>query len=484
MQEKRLEFRGGLLVALIPFLLFIVFCIIFFVVLQYYEMIALALGAIVSLIIGSLFSKKWSDYWDAVIAGMSQSLINTLALIFLVVGIFAKMMAASGVADGFVWLGIQMGMHGSLFCAFAFLISALIASATGTSFGTIFSCFPILYPSGILLGASPVFLAGAILSGAMLGDNIAPISDTTIASAGSQSFRDGKNADIGGVVFSRLKYVALAAPVAFVLFLIFGGQGSISADVSLDMLSQYSNPTGLAMLIPVAVLLFAAYKTGNIFIAVTWGLIIGCAIALPLGLFTARDIIWFSDGLLTGFIIDGINGMVGTVIFLYGISGIMGILTSSGILDTLVGALQKTKLVSTERGTELVIVLGGIISGICMGGAAAPAVLMFAPVAQRLGQKQDIHPYRRANLLSSSTFTISAIIPATSSFIFVVISAASGVIEEYPFIPELNPMTLMYSTFYAWTMLAAILFFIITGIGRIYEGTTHEKLKKRPGSPT
>ena len=192
MQEKRLEFRGGLLVALIPFLLFIVFCIIFFVVLQYYEMIALALGAIVSLIIGSLFSKKWSDYWDAVIAGMSQSLINTLALIFLVVGIFAKMMAASGVADGFVWLGIQMGMHGSLFCAFAFLISALIASATGTSFGTIFSCFPILYPSGILLGASPVFLAGAILSGAMLGDNIAPISDTTIASAGSQSFRDGK----------------------------------------------------------------------------------------------------------------------------------------------------------------------------------------------------------------------------------------------------------------------------------------------------
>ena len=144
MEQKRLEFRGGLGIALIPFLLFIAFCILFFVVLQYYEMIALALGAVVSLIIGSLLSKNWSDYWNAVIEGMSQSLINTLALIFLVVGIFAKMMAASGVADGFVWLGIKMGMHGSLFCAFSFLIAALITSATGTSFGTIFSCFPIL----------------------------------------------------------------------------------------------------------------------------------------------------------------------------------------------------------------------------------------------------------------------------------------------------------------------------------------------------
>lgn len=480
MEQKRLEFRGGLGIALIPFLLFIAFCILFFVVLQYYEMIALALGAVVSLIIGSLLSKNWSDYWNAVIEGMSQSLINTLALIFLVVGIFAKMMAASGVADGFVWLGIKMGMHGSLFCAFSFLIAALIASATGTSFGTIFSCFPILYPSGILLGASPVFLAGAILSGAIFGDNIAPISDTTIASAGSQGFRDGKSADIGGVVFSRLKYVAVAGPIAFIGYLIFGGHGSISSDVSLDLLSQYSDPTGLFMLIPVVVLLIAAYKTGNIFIAVTWGLIIGCIIALPLGLFTFQDIIWYTDGQLTGFIIDGLNNMVGTVIFLYGISGIMGILTSSGLLDTLVGALQKTRLVANERGTELVICVGGILSGICMGGAAAPAVLMFAPVAQKLGQSQQLHPYRRANILSSSTFTISAIIPATSSFIFVVISAAAGVVEEYPFIPTLNPMTLMYSTFYAWTMLATILLFIVTGFGRIYEGPNHEKLKKRP----
>lgn len=479
-ENKKVEFHGGLPVALVPFILFIFSCVLFFVIFQYYEMIALALGAFVALIIGSLLSKNWGKYWDAVIAGMSQPLINTLALIFIIVGIFAKMMAKSGVADGFVWLGMKLGMHGSVFCAFTFLIAALIASATGTSFGTVFSCFPILYPSGILLGASPIFLAGAILSGAILGDNIAPISDTTIASSGSQSFRSGKNADIGGVVFSRLKYVAIAGPAAFILYLIFGGMGSITAEATVDLLSQYSNPTGLFMLIPVAVLLFFAYRTGNIFIAVTWGLISGCVIALPLGLFSVQDIVWFSDGAIVGFVMDGITNMMGTVIFLYGMAGIMGILTASGLMDTIVAALQKSKIASTDWGTELIICFGGIVSGICMGSAAAPAVLMFAPIAQRIGEQRDLHPYHRANILSSSTFTIPVIIPATSAFIFVAISAASGVMSEYSFIPELNPMTFVYSTFYAWTMLATIIFFIVTGIGRIYEGPNGEKLKVRP----
>ena len=279
---------------------------------------------------------------------------------------------------------------------------------------------------------------------------------------------------------SRLKYVAVAAPIAFVLFLIFGGKGAISTTETVDLISQYSNPTGLAMLIPVAVLLIIAFKTGSIFIAVTWGLISGCIVALPLGLFGFKDILCYSDGALSGFLIEGINNMVGTVIFLYGMSGIMGILNASGALDKLVETLQKSKITSTEWGTELVICLGGIISGICMGSAAAPAVLMFAPVAQRIGETHDLHPYRRANILSSSTFTIPVIIPATSAFIFVAISAVNGVIGEYSFIPELNPASFVYSTFYAWTMLATVLLFIFTGIGRIYEGPNGEKLKTRP----
>ena len=71
---------------------------------------------------------------------------------------------------------------------------------------TMFIAFPIFYPAGIMLGANEMMMAGCIVSGAIFGDNLAPISDTTIASASTQQFKNGKPADIGGVVSSRIKY--------------------------------------------------------------------------------------------------------------------------------------------------------------------------------------------------------------------------------------------------------------------------------------
>ena len=76
-----------------------------------------------------------------------------------------------------------------------------------------------LYPAGILLGSHPAILAGAILSGAIFGDNLAPISDVTIASTTNQRFRTKEGyADIAGTVGYRLKYALIAGGIALVLF--------------------------------------------------------------------------------------------------------------------------------------------------------------------------------------------------------------------------------------------------------------------------
>lgn len=165
MKEERslLEFRGGKALALIPLLLFVFICIELFVVLKVFEMEGLCMGAIIALMIGSFFSKNWGQYWEAVVKGMASPMMNTLALILLVVGIFAKLMSRGGVAQGFVWLGDSLGIQGGMFVVFTFFATAVISTATGTSIGTLFSGFPILYPSGILLGADPLVLAGAIL---------------------------------------------------------------------------------------------------------------------------------------------------------------------------------------------------------------------------------------------------------------------------------------------------------------------------------
>ena len=155
MEKKKydVEFHGTSFFALVPLLLFVVFCILFFVVFKTFDMMHLCMGGYVALVIGSLLSKNWGKYWDAVAVGMSSKIMNELALILLIVGMFGKLMTRGGVAQGFVWLGDMIGLSGGGFTAFTFVATCVIATATGTSIGTMFTAFPILYPSGLLLGA-------------------------------------------------------------------------------------------------------------------------------------------------------------------------------------------------------------------------------------------------------------------------------------------------------------------------------------------
>ena len=123
MEKKKfdVEFHGTNLFALVPLLLFVVFCILFFVVFKTFDMMHLCMGGYVALIIGSLLSKNWGKYWDAVATGMSSKIMNELALILLIVGMFGKLMTRGGVAQGFVWLGDKIGLSGGGFVAFTFL---------------------------------------------------------------------------------------------------------------------------------------------------------------------------------------------------------------------------------------------------------------------------------------------------------------------------------------------------------------------------
>ena len=69
-KNDKLEFYGGKAMSLIPLLIFVVFCVLFFVVFKVFEMEGLAMGGILAIIIGSIFSKNWTKYWEAVVKGM------------------------------------------------------------------------------------------------------------------------------------------------------------------------------------------------------------------------------------------------------------------------------------------------------------------------------------------------------------------------------------------------------------------------------
>ena len=478
-EKQKLEFRGSNLVALVPLIIFVVFCVAFFVVFKVFEMEALCMGGIIALVIGSLFSKKWSRYWEAVVSGMASPMMNTLALILLVVGVFAKLMSRGGVAQGFVWLGDTLGLQGGMFVVFTFVATSIISMATGTSIGTLFSGFPILYPSGILLGAHPVYLAGAILSGAIFGDNVAPISDTTIASAASQGYRNKKgSADIGGVVATRMKYALVAGVLACILFFFLGSAGEANV-AGREILEQYMDPKGLIMLIPVVILLIVAVKSRDIFVAITWGIISGVVIGLVTGVIGPADIISVQDGTLQGFAIDGIKNMLGTVGYLYAVAGILGILDESGTMDKIIQKLLNSKFNETVIGSELIIGLGVMASSVCLGAANGPAIIMFGPIADQIGQARKLHPYRRANLLDGFASTIPVIIPFTSSFIFIVITCVNGLIPDYDFIQAINPLRLSGATFHCIFLFFVFLFSVLSGWGREYEGPNGDRVKQK-----
>lgn len=481
MEKKKydVEFHGTSFFALVPLLLFVVFCILFFVVFKTFDMMHLCMGGYVALIIGSLLSKNWGKYWDAVAVGMSSKIMNELALILLIVGMFGKLMTRGGVAQGFVWLGDMIGLSGGGFTAFTFVATCIIATATGTSIGTMFTAFPILYPSGLLLGANPVFLAGAILSGAIFGDNVGPISDTTIASASTQTYtRKEGTADVAGVVGSRMKYALVAALAATVCFVIFGGSGAeTNAAEAEAILAQYSNPKGLIMLIPVVILLVVAFIKRNIYIACTWGLISGTVIGLVSGILVPSDIMGLQDGTLGGFLIDGVNNMIGTVGYLYAIAGIIGILNASGLLQRTIDALVNSKLNKSVVGTEIIISVGLMVSSICLGSANGPAIIMWGPIADDLGKSKKLHPYRRANLMDGFGSTLPAIIPVTSAFIFIALSCVQGLMDSYTFVQEISPVSLAGASLHCWFLFVVLVFSVLSGWGRKYEGPNGEPVK-------
>lgn len=456
-KSERLEFRGGMFMSLIPVAIYVFFCVVLFIFFKAFNMEALAVGGFLALLFGGLFAKDYGKFWDSALKGISSITSVSVVVILLLVGMFSQLIKLCGLSNGFVWLANSIGIKGGLFVAFTFIASCVVSTATGSSIGTMFIAFPIFYPAGLILGAAPMWMAGSIVSGAIFGDNLAPISDTTIASASTQQFKDGRPADIGGVVSSRLKYSLVGATIAAVIYGIFGGMGGTYQGGQIDALS---NPVSLIMLIPVIVMLFVATKTRNIFTGILVGLTLGTVTGLIAGLFPfsavfANDA---ANNAATGFLIDGVNGILPTCALVISVFGIMGVLTDAGTLDYLAECILKSKLAKTDAGAELACVAGVSLTTIIFGGVTSASILTFGPIVNKIGSAKNIHPYRRANLLDGIANSLPAIIPFMSVFVFIG-AALTG----------LSPVDVAIGSIYATILFFVYVIACVTGWGRDYE---------------
>ncbi len=378
---------------------------------------------------------------------------------WLFAGVFGKLMAAGGLVNGLLWMGMTTGAQGAVFTVLVFAAAMLFSMGTGTSTGTCIALTPVLYPAGYFLGADPAMLALAILSGAAFGDNLAPISDTTIVSAYTQG------ATMRDVVRSRFPLSMTAAIVAAGVFITFGGGGTVQV---LPAIKAQLNPVGLLMLIALGIVVVAALSGKHIIESLIYGNVAAAVLGIVSGKISLPAIfsVPAKRGASTGLVEDGINGVVGAVIFAILILAVTQILVESGIMHRILQFAEKA-IVRTVRQAELFIIGITILASIPIS-ANAPAELLVGPSLVRpMGEKFDLAPARRANLMDCAVCTLFFTLPwhiAVAAWYGVVVSSS----EAYGITPPSVSIAL-YNP-YSWTLLAVLLFSAYTGWNRKFGG--------------
>ena len=447
-ESRRIEFRFGKAGKLLPLL--VAAAMIGWSAVSQSNVNGYVLAFFAALVTGVIFAKDEKAYGEALVYGLSKPMFAVIVLAVILAAVSGRLISASGAVQTIAAYVVAAGFTGKLFVAATFLITCVLAFATGTSVGTYFVVIPILFPVGVMAGAAPEFMIGAIVSGAAFGDNLGPISDTTIASSATQ------HADLGTVVKTRTRSSLPAAAGAMILFLLFsktreGGAATQAA-------GGEANPVSLVMLAVPLVIIVLCMMRKHLITALSWGILAGIAVGLLFGIYRTEDLIAFPGGFsVSGAVIDAISGTSGTVAMLVAVFSLLGVLECGGLFEDVKGLLER--FAKKERSSEVTIVLSvGILSMVT--GVISVAIVALGDLVNEIGERAGVNRYRRANLLDCTgcvfcflaPWTVHCVIPAQ-------LSAQFG--EGFAVAPASVP----FVNFYSLCMLAVLAAALLTGYG-------------------
>ncbi len=433
----------------------------------FWPVLLLALGA------GVLLARDPAAYSETAIRGMSQPIVLTMVMAWLLAGVLGSLVSASGFVQALAMLAADLGLGGGAFAVAAFLICAVVSTATGTSLGTLILCSPLLYPPGVLLGSDPAVLIGAILGGATFGDNISPVSDTTIASATTQG------ADIGGVVRSRLRY---ALPAALLAMIAYGAMGGAAGSQSMGAPGQpgslddaLAGAGRLALLVGAgpALVIVMLLRRRHLVESLLAGAAATAAIGVLVGAIEPGALLHIDREafLARGLVLDGMERAVGISVFTILLMGVVAGVEAGGVLDRL---LTRSRQGATGPARAEWSIFGAVSAAVLLTTHSVVALLAVGPLAKSTGEAAGIDAYRRANLLDVTVCTYPFLLP----FFIPTILAASmtGGASDVTF-PRVSPFEAGLHNAHSWALLAVLLFAIASGWGR----RAHAQLPRRAG---
>ena len=442
--KQLLEFHGGLFGALTPFIIFIVGVVTIALAgapdeKGFWPILLLAIG------VGLILAKNRTAFSEIIISGMSQKIVMIMIMAWMLASIIGVLMTLTGFVEALIWISDQLSLDSISFVITTYIICCIVSLSTGSSFATILICSPLLYPTGGILGAHLPSLAGAIIGGAAFGDFIAPISDTTIASALSQQ------AKIGKVVKSRIKYVAPAAVLALIGYTLTATLFHSNKSSSEIMLAGESE--GLLMLAVPIVTIFLFLKGKHLVHGLLFGLLFGTLLGVISGLLSFEQVISLDleNFAAKSFVIEGIYRAVGLSVFTMLLMGLVATLKASGIMTKLVNfATLHTK---TKKQAESWII-SVMSAAVLFTTHSIVAILMVTDFSNKTGDKLGIPKIRRANLLS----LVACIFPFVLPYFIPVILMANMTNTGQEFgVAQVSSLDVGLYNFMSWGLLIVTL---------------------------
>jgi Na+/H+ antiporter len=448
--EKTAAVRGGFLGEAIGFIVFIAMIIIMSVMGIGGSKGFWAAGVIAVLV--SWFTFKDKDvFMEAVKSGMKDNIFVITMIALLFAGVLSREMNVGGLVNGLMWAAAQIHLSSSMLPVMTFLVCVVISTATGTSSGTVATVAPIMLPLGYQMGCMTGLMCGAILSGAYFGDNLAPISDTTIASALTQE------AELIDVVRSRLKYALIGGAFAAVMYIIMGIRttNTLAAQAFKADPSAASNIVYIALPILVVILML---KKWNLLSALLMGDFAGAVIMLIKKDVTFAGLINGEDGIIS----IGFQNMMGATILVMFTFIIANIAVKNGFMDRIIEWAHKhAKSARSAEAIQTVLISVMML----VTGSNTSSIAITGPVVRKILKPYKIDRCRTANILDCMTAGIGGIIPQSPASALVAAQAISlGIVGSgFTFLSYW-----MYS-YHCLALIAIMIFAVATGWGRKYE---------------
>lgn len=359
--------------------------------------------------------------------GLADDNIVMMCLIFLTAGAFSGAISAAGGADSTVNLFLTF-LPSKVAVGGLFVIACFISLSMGSSCATIAALAPFAVSTSQTTGFAITLCLGAVVGGAMFGDNLSVISDTTIAAVRTQGceMRDK---------FRMNFWIVFPAAVLTLILLIVV---TPAVDVQLEIGSY-----NIFKVIPYLVVLVGALLGINVFAILIAGTVLALVVGIYFGAFPWTD----SFAVLY----NGIYSMYDITVISIVVACISALVRNAGGIDALIDIIRRR--IHSRKGAQLGI--GALVMGVDVATANNTiAIVLAGPIAKEISKEYGIEPKRAASLLDVFAAVMQGILPYGAQLMYAVGGAAAAGIT-------ISTISVIPYLFYPFLMGISVVSFIL-----------------------